>query len=66
MLAIEPPLVMMPETVSGSARRLANQRSTACSTAFAAGERCQRLQFWFSSAVTWSAQGLRSFGEGCT
>lgn len=49
---MEPPLVRMPPAVAGRPKRSANQRRTACSTALAAGERCQRLQFWLRVAAT--------------
>lgn len=53
---MEPPVVRMPPERSVSKpNRPASQVSTVRSMTLAAGESCQKLQFWFNVAATASA-----------
>jgi len=65
-VAIDPPLVRIPPAESGYAKRLASHVMTFRSMTLAAGDNCQKLQFWLIVAATASANGAKPLGGPST
>jgi hypothetical protein len=65
-LAIEPPLVIRPPALGGNPNSEASHATTLRSITLAAGDSCQKLQFWLSIAAIASANGPMPFGGPST